>query len=235
MSDIIYAIKVADLSYSGLKIIDVKIGKTTNINSTLAQYKRSSRGIEILDLWESNESLSLSECEKGIQQIAEKYAYEREGEKFIFLQESYQDFSENISLLLNKTTRDKLESIKIQKMTKRKIKKYTGRKPQFVKFQSNTFEVKTWREVLEVIAKQIYIETNDLSKALDIKGRKRVYFSKNCKDKNHGGELVQPQKIPDTPYCFESNISANQTMSIVNKLLNIFGYKDSDLVIGYVK
>ena len=137
MTDIIYAIKVVDVSYSELKIIDVKIGRTTNINSTLAQYRRSSRGIKILDLWESNESLTLSECEKGVHQLAEKYAYEREGEKFIFLQESYIEFSENVSLLLNKTTKDELEGVKIQRKTKRKIKEYTGRKPKFIKFQKN--------------------------------------------------------------------------------------------------
>jgi negative regulator of replication initiation len=233
MSDIIYAIKVADLSYSGLKIIDVKIGKTTNINSTLAQYRRSSRGIEILDLWESNELLSLSECEKGIHQLAEKYAYESEGEKFIFLQESYSEFSENVSLLLNKTTKDKLEEVKTQRKTKRKIKEYIGRKPKFIKFQKNTFEVKTWREVLQMIAKQIHDETDDFSKVLNMKGRKRVYFSKNCRDKEHGGELIAPYKIPGTPYCFESNINANQIMKIINNLLKMFGYKESDLVISF--
>ena len=84
MTNIIYAIRVGYVSYSELKIIDVKIGRTTNINSTLTQYRRSSRGIKILDLWESNESLTLSECKKGIHQLAEKYAYESEGEKFQF-------------------------------------------------------------------------------------------------------------------------------------------------------
>lgn len=108
MAETIYAVKVADLSYSGLKILDVKIGKTTNISSTLTQYRRSHRGVEILDLWESNQSITLSDCERGVHQIAEKYAYEKDGEKFIFLQESYKKFSENVSLLLRNTSLEKL-------------------------------------------------------------------------------------------------------------------------------
>ncbi|MFZ5365740.1 MAG: winged helix-turn-helix domain-containing protein [Patescibacteria group bacterium] len=109
MAEMIYAIKVADLSYSGLKISDVKIGKTTNIRATLVQYRRSHRSAEILDLWELNPLMILSDCEEGVHKIAEKYAYEREGEKFIFLQESYKEFSENVSLLLRNIPIDKLE------------------------------------------------------------------------------------------------------------------------------
>lgn len=108
MNEIIYAIKVADLSYSGLKILDVKIGKTTNINSTLTQYRRSHRSVEILNLWGLNPSMTLLDCEQGVHKIAEKYAYEQEGEKFIFLQESYKKFSENVSLLLRNVSKDKL-------------------------------------------------------------------------------------------------------------------------------
>lgn len=108
MAEIIYAVKVADLSYSGLKILDVKIGKTTSISSTLTQYRRSHRSIETLNLWESNQSITLSDCERGVHQIAEKYAYEKDGEKFIFLQESYKKFSENVSLLLRNTSLEKL-------------------------------------------------------------------------------------------------------------------------------
>lgn len=233
LSNIIYAIKVGSASYGNLTILDVKIGRTTNIKSTESQYKRSHSVVEILDLWESNEQLTLQECEKGVHLIAEKYAYERNSEKFIFLQESYKDFARNVNQLLNKTTKEELGKGKTGRKTKRKKENYTGRKPKFVKFQRRTFEVETWREVLLTIAKQIYGEKEDFSKVLDIKGRTRVYFSKSHKDKKHGGELVRPQEITDTPYYFEGNISANKTMTIINNLLEIFGYKKSDIEIGY--
>ena len=39
--------------------------------------------------------------------------------------------------------------------------------------------------------------------------------------------------IPETPYYFEGNLSANQIMRIAFKLLNTFGYNESDLEIEF--
>jgi len=100
MANLIYSIKVNELYYSGLRVLDVKIGKTTNIERTLTQYRRSGRGIDVLDLWEPNKDLTLSQCETGVHKIARKYAYSKESEKFIFLQDDYDKFSENVSSLL---------------------------------------------------------------------------------------------------------------------------------------
>ncbi|MGM0568541.1 MAG: DUF4357 domain-containing protein [Elusimicrobiota bacterium] len=108
MKGIIYAIKINDLSHSGLRVLDVKIGRTTNINSTLAQYRRVSRNIKILDMWLPNIALSLNDCERGAHDLAAKYAYERDSEKFVFLQESYNKFADNVSLLLKRTSKSDL-------------------------------------------------------------------------------------------------------------------------------
>lgn len=59
MDQIIYAIQIAELSYRGLKISDIKIGKTTNLKATLQQYKRTSPQLKILDLWELNPLYSI--------------------------------------------------------------------------------------------------------------------------------------------------------------------------------
>lgn len=233
MADVIYAIKVGCASYGNLEIWDVKIGKTANIKATISQYRRSHGTLEILNLWEVNKDLTTSECEGGVHQLAEKYAYERKSEKFIFLQNSYKNFEENTSKLLNKITEKELERGKSKRKTKQKQERYIGRKPKFVKFQSNTYKVNTWREVLQRIAKIIHSEKKDFDRVLDIKGRKRVYFSKDNKGKGYGGELVQPIEIPNTPYYFEGNISANRTMVIVDKLLELFNYQKTDLEIGY--
>lgn len=117
MTELVYAIIINKLNYSGLKVLDVKIGKTTNINSTLNQYRRSSRIVEILDLWEPNKNLFLSECERGVQKLAEKYAHERKSEKFIFLQDSYDNFSNNVSLMLKKVSENEITEVK-------KVKRY---------------------------------------------------------------------------------------------------------------
>lgn len=225
MSKIIYAIKIADLSFSGLKVLHVKIGQTSNIKRTLAQYRRGNPGVEILDLWQPNLLKTVSESEKGIHEIAKKYAYEREGEKFIFLQESYKEFAENVNLLLSNVPESE-----VGRKTKTRVKKggnYTGKKSESIKFQYNPYEVNSWREVLGTVAEQIYEDRKDFTLALKIKGRKRVYFSKNARD------LRALQKVKGTPYFFEGNVNANRTMKIVDRLLEIFGYDESDLEIIY--
>jgi TRAP-type mannitol/chloroaromatic compound transport system substrate-binding protein len=125
MNKIIYAIKVNELRSSVLKIISVKIGQTKNIKPTVAQYRRSNTEVDVLDLWECNPSMGCLDCEKGIHQIAEKYAYNRKGEKFVFLQESYKDFSDNVNLLLKNLLKKKNDTLlnKSIKKKKRIIKK----------------------------------------------------------------------------------------------------------------
>lgn len=229
MSGLIYAIEIGQSSYGELKILDVKIGKTTNIKSTVAQYRRNSRP-RILGLWKPNMELTLSSCEMGVHKIAEKYAHERDSEKFIFLQDNYENFSKNINLLLEKTTLELLKKKSTLRIKEPNSVEYTGKKPKFIKFQGETKEVKTWREVLQAVAKQIHDEKKDFSKVMEIKGRKRTYFTKNDKEK-----LVSPVSIPNTPYFFEGNISANRTMKIINELLPLFGFDASDLEIDYHK
>ena len=79
---------------------------------------------------------------------------------------------------------------------------------------------------MQVVAKQVYEEADDFSKALTIKGRKRIYFIKNRKN-----QLAEPVSIPGTYYYFEGNVSAIRAMKIIHELLHTFGYKDSDLEI----
>ena len=223
MRKILYAIKVADLSYSGLKILNIKIGQTLDIQSTLRQYRRSNPEVKLLDLWEINPMINNPyECERGIHKLAERYAYDRKGEKFIFLQESYQSFSENVDLLLrNITSGYSRKKRNIAK--KRNTSNYTKKKPTLVIFQDKKFKVSTWRDVLCKVAREIYNNQKDFTPALGIKGRKRIYFSKNDQD------LISPQRIENSPYFCEGDLSANQIMKIVEKLLNVSGYSSQNL------
>lgn len=225
MNKIIYAIKIADLSFSGLKVLHVKIGQTSNVKRTLAQYRRGNPGVETLDLWKPNPLKPVSKCEKGVHEIAKRYAYEWKGEKFIFLQEGYKEFSENLNLLLENIPRDKIGRRKETGEKGQKKVDYTGEKPALIKFRGKTYKVNSWREILGTVAEQIYKDRKDLTPALKIKGRKNVYFSKNA------GDLRAPQEIGGTPYFFEGNINANLTMRIVKRLLRTFGYKESDFEI----
>ncbi|WP_237561604.1 GIY-YIG nuclease family protein [Halorubrum halophilum] len=100
MNEVVYAIRISHLEYSGLKIMDIKIGKSTNIDNTLRQYSRGNRDIELLDMWTLNPDKNLSTAERGVHEVAEKYAYDKQREKFVFLQGAYQDFAETVNILL---------------------------------------------------------------------------------------------------------------------------------------
>ena len=89
MKEVVYAIRISHLEYSGLKIMDIKIGKSTNIDTTLSQYSRGNRDIELLDMWRPNPDKTLSTAERGVHDVAERYAYSKQSEKFVFLQGAY--------------------------------------------------------------------------------------------------------------------------------------------------
>jgi hypothetical protein len=232
MTGLIYSIKVNELVYSRLQVLDVKIGKTTNINSILSQYKRSHMVMEILDLWKPNEALQLSDCERAVHKLAERYAYERDSEKFIFLQNAYKTFSEHVSLFLEKTTSENevsgVSSYKKSKQQTGKLVDYTGKIPKAIVFKNQAYQVRYWRDVLSVISKKIYEEKkDDFAKVLQMK----AWFSKDGRKRKQGGPLRFPMKITDSPYYFEGNISANQSIRLIHKLFTLFGYNSSDMKI----
>jgi len=236
---VIYAIKVESLSSSGLKMMDVKIGKTTNLKSTLSQYERSHREVETLDLWKPNKDVGLSQCETGVHAIAEHHAYERKRELFVFLQDGYEDFSEEISRLLDRTTREEIEKEEEEVdevENKREIDlvregeeiSVTGSYPKLVKFKGENFEVDYWKDVLRVITKKIYDEVKDFSKAEEIKGSSRIYFSTN-KD-----EVMNPIDISNSPYYVIGHASSQQIVNILTQLLKKFDYEKGDVKIVLV-
>ena len=223
MGKMIYAIKISDLVTIGLKVINVKIGQTNDIDSTLRQYQRGNPDAELLDLWESNNSLkSPYDCEKGIHLLAEKYAYERKKETFIFLQDAYQNFAENVNLLLRSITAEQAKR-KSGEIKGGQKTDYKGTKPSLIMFCGKEYKVNSWREVLSKIIEEIYKEKRDFTPAFNIRGEKRIYFSTNPKG------LFQPQKIKDANLFYEANLSANQIMRIIKSLLKVFGYSEQDL------
>ena len=229
MTNVIYTVKTHELSYADLKIKEVKIGRTSNINSTLAQYRRGISNLKLLDLWYPNEEKTVSQCENGVLELAEKYAYERSRETFKFLQDGYENFSENVSYLLVPTSIEELEQSKEkQKETKKKPKEtertdYTGTKPDFFVLDGEYFEVDTWRDMLSNLVKKIYEDKSNFERILDIQGRSKNYFSKNT-SKN----MRSADKLGGTNYYLETNLSANQIMNIVAKVLDKFDYDEED-------
>lgn len=228
LKGIIYSIEVARLDYSGLKVLDIKIGKTANLHSTLSQYKRSSRNVKILDLWKPNKSLSLSDCEEGIHQLAEQYAYERNNEKFIFLQQSYDKFSENVAFLLEKTTRDEFKRIKGNKLQPKNSAKRKG-----IKIGGDFFPCRHAREVLVNTANWLIDQRAIKKKDIPIKSGKVRYIINKKPVHQNGNEFFDRKKLSDGNY-IELHNSKKRCIGLAKKLLYMFSYSKKDLeIIGF--
>ncbi len=227
MTDVVYAIRISDLEYTGLKIMDVKIGKSTNIDNTLSQYRRGNRNIQLIDMWAPNPHKTLSTTERGIQAVAEQYAYNRESEKFVFLQGEYQAFSETVNKLVKNVTRDDLKEDDETTPDESETKNYTGQTPAVIKILGETHEVDTWTDCLLVATSHILTEVDDQDRITEIRGRKRDYFVKEGRQ----SDLVSPKRIPETDLYLESNFSANDVVRIINKVLEKYDYDPSEFEI----
>jgi predicted type IV restriction endonuclease len=101
---------------------------------------------------------------------------------------------------------------------------YTGKRPVTFAINNKTIHVKYWRDILVEICKFLYNNHQDIfeQKISSVKGRKRVYFSKN---KN---ELRVPMQIKSSGFFVEANLSANSIVKLSENLATLFGY-DSEL------
>jgi len=226
MTDIVYAIRISNMEYSGLKIMDVKIGKSTDIDDTLSQYSRGNRNIELLDMWRPNPEKNLSTTERGVHEIAENYSYDRQSEKFVFLQSGYQEFADTVNKILRNTSKQELGETD-EAPTQTQKDDYTGTTPAVIKILGDTYDVNNWTEALQTAISQILQDVEDQEKITEIKGRKRDYFV----HKGDESGLIAPKEIPRTEYFVETNFSANDVNRIINKALNKYGYDTSQLEI----
>ncbi|RJX51894.1 GIY-YIG nuclease family protein [Halonotius pteroides] len=226
MTDVVYAVRISNLEYSGLKIMDVKIGKSTNIDNTLSQYSRGARNIELLDMWKPNPQKNLSTAEKGVHEIAEKYAYNKQSEKFVFLQGGYQQFAETVNKILKNTTKAEIEERETDTEDTESVN-YTGTTPAIIKILGETHEVDNWTDTLQTGVAQILAEVDDQEKVTEIEGRTRSYFVK----KERQSDLVSPKQIPETELYVESNFSANDVNRVIQKVLKKYNYEEEKLEI----
>ncbi|WP_017342162.1 hypothetical protein [Halorubrum sp. T3] len=226
MSEVVYAIRISHLEYSGLKIMDIKIGKSTDIDNTLRQYSRGNRDIELLDMWTPNPDKTLSTAERGVHAVAEKYAYDKQSEKFVFLQGAYQEFAETVNMLLQNVSRDDLAA-KSTSSESDDVDDYTGTTPSVIKILGETHDVGTWGETLTTAVTQILHDVDDHERIMEIQGRTRTYFAKT----GDQSDLVRPQKIPDTDLYLETNLSAKDCVRRIRQVMEKYGYDTAELEI----
>jgi hypothetical protein len=101
---------------------------------------------------------------------------------------------------------------------------FTNRSANSFVFKGKKYAVRSWKEILMKVCQLMHVTHRaDFNKILELKGRKRPYFSRN---KN---EIRQPEKIEGTDIFAETNLSANSIIKMSRDVIAYFGYVDSDL------
>lgn len=123
---------------------------------------------------------------------------------------------------ISRRTREVQQSIEEKRMSNYVRTGYTGKKIKSFEFNGKRYEVKGWIFMLLKVCEEIGIlNRKDIDKLLLLKGRKRPYFTKNA------NELRVAEKIKGTDIFVETNLSANNIVTLSEDVLSLFGYKDN--------
>lgn len=91
-------------------------------------------------------------------------------------------------------------------------------------FLSNNISATSWKQLLIKFVERINsLHHNNFDTITSVSGKKRPYFTKN------NNELRSPKKISNSDYYVETNLSANNIVSIVKEVLRTFNYDENDL------
>jgi hypothetical protein len=102
-------------------------------------------------------------------------------------------------------------------------KSYIGKSVSAFYFKNKRYEVKYWIEVITQLAKILYDNNrNNFSRVLQLKGRKRPYFTKNP------DELRIPQIVEDSDIFMETNLSSQHIVIICRDMIELFGNSEKD-------
>lgn len=107
---------------------------------------------------------------------------------------------------------------------------YTGKKIRSFTFKGEEYVVNSWKEMLLKICEIMHeYHHHEFRKVLNLIGSKRPYFTTNPK------ELRDPTQIDKTDIYVETNLSANAAVKLSKEIINLFGYKEDDLIISLSK
>ncbi len=143
-----------------------------------------------------------------------------------YLAEIETNFNKNLRVSVAKQEISKKSTI--EKNTINEKISYTNRKISSFIFKNKFYEVNSWKEFLiKIIEILVQDHKNEFEKVLELKGKKRPYFSENKKD------LRIPYRIKNTKVYVETNLSANAIVAIIKKVISLFGYTESELTIKF--
>jgi hypothetical protein len=172
---------------------------------------------EVLDLWFPNPDIGLSSVENGVLDIADQYAYRRNGEAFVFLQDGYQQFSETVNKLLKATTRAELGDASDEGGTDRD---YTGEVPAVVRLNDETYDVSNWKDCIVTVAEVVLSQAESVEPLKQVSGRTRDYVV----EEDRRSHQVSPKPIDDSGLYVETHFSAEGAVRVCKKMLEAYDH-----------
>ena len=160
--------------------------------------------------------------ERGVHAVAERYAYDKQSEKFVFLQGAYQEFAETVKMLLWNVSREDLPAESASSESD-DMDDYTGTTPSVIKILGETHDVDSWADALTVAIAAILRDVDGHERIKEVSGRKRIYFV----EEGQQSDLVKPRGIPDTNLYLENNFSANDCVRKIEQVMEKYGYDRS--------
>jgi hypothetical protein len=103
---------------------------------------------------------------------------------------------------------------------------YAGKSIKAFTFKGKRYDVKSWKAMLVRICETIFPQhKNDLEVLFTLSGRDKGYFSRNPY------EFLNCEKISGTNIYLDVGLGAKEVVDLAFKLILLFGYKESDLVL----
>lgn len=110
-----------------------------------------------------------------------------------------------------------------RKIGAEKVESYSSKSVTAFTFKNTRYEVRFWKDILiKICSLMSSIHRNNFERVLNLRGRKRPYFTKNS------NELRIPGKIEGTDIFVETNFSANSIVKMCFNVLSLFGYSEGD-------
>ncbi|WP_042010149.1 replication initiation negative regulator SeqA [Aeromonas fluvialis] len=87
-------------------------------------------------------------------------------------------------------------------------------------------EEKSINRFMQVLSNLYRDDPAGFTQATEIKGRKRVYFSRDPEALRASGSTTKPKQVPDTPFWVITNTNTSRKQNMVALLMQSMGYND---------
>lgn len=199
---------------SQLKILESIQNPTQYIIEAISKIKKDINFYKL----KKKEELTLSEINNKIEKLKKEYPNFEiiYSVKTKVLQQLPDLEKENISILthINALNKD-----------------YTYKEPRAIIFRNRSYgAIKYWKDVLEKVCNLMQeLHPSEIDKIKQIRGPNRIYFTNQLNQLNSPEAKLNPRKIKNTNIYIETHWSANAHVNLCYKVIEIFGYKRSEL------